>query len=265
MFHKYKQYICSRRFGVRTITSVALSSLFAGLLVASSVQWTPMSMAQGLDQQAVRMAGTPTAPNSFAELAERLGPTVVNIQVTKVAPVGDSQGMPGLARPSGEFFRHFFQDRLPQRAPHRMQGKGEDALRRHSRASSSAVIISPDGYILTYNHVVDGAQEIRVTLHNGQWTRIGTNTSWTNRIVRGFSENRAGERRALNRGGPGRSARRLPRPLPLGQDHEHPDQIDARAEGTEHDQPSGDEPQEVDLVHVHDHQEHLRAEHRRGD
>jgi len=49
MFHKYKQYICSRRFGVRTITSVALSSLFAGLLVASSVQWTPMSMAQGLD------------------------------------------------------------------------------------------------------------------------------------------------------------------------------------------------------------------------
>ena len=156
MFHKYKQYICSRRFGVRTITSVALSSLFAGLLVASSVQWTPMSMAQGLDQQAVRMAGTPTAPNSFAELAERLGPTVVNIQVTKVAPVGDSQGMPGLDGPSGEFFRHFFQDRLPQRAPHRMQGSG------------SGVIISPDGYILTNNHVVDGAQEVTVTMADKQ-------------------------------------------------------------------------------------------------
>jgi serine protease Do len=156
MFHKYKQYICSRRFGVRTITSVALSSLFAGLLVASSVQWTPMSMAQGLDQQAVRAAGVPAVPGSFAELAERLGPTVVNIQVTKVAPAGDSQGTPGLDGPSGEFFRHFFQDRLPQRAPRRMQGSG------------SGVIISPDGYILTNNHVVDGAQEVTVTMADKQ-------------------------------------------------------------------------------------------------
>ena len=87
MFYKFKQCIASRRFGARTIASVALSSLFAGLLMASSVQWTPMSVAQGLDQKATRVLGTSAIPNSFAELAERLGPTVVNIQVTKVAPV----------------------------------------------------------------------------------------------------------------------------------------------------------------------------------
>jgi serine protease Do len=155
MFHRYKQYISSRRFGVRTLTSAALSALFAGLLLASSVQWTPMSMAQGLGQQAVHGA-VAAVPSSFAELAERLGPTVVNIQVTKVAPVAHVPAIPDFDGPSGEFFRRFFQDRMPQRAPHRMQGSG------------SGVIISPDGYILTNNHVVDGAQEVTVTMADKQ-------------------------------------------------------------------------------------------------
>jgi len=156
MFHNYKQYLATKRYGVRTITTVVLACLCAGLLLASSLPWTSMSMAQGLDQPAGRAAGAPAVPSSFAELAERLGPTVVNIQVTKVAPVGNFPGTPDPDRPSGEFFRHFFQDRLPQRAPHRMQGSG------------SGVIISPDGYILTNNHVVDGAQEVTVTMADKQ-------------------------------------------------------------------------------------------------
>src|SRR5215813_14661508 len=156
MFDTFTQYMARRQFGARAITSVALSSLFAGLLMASSVQWTPMSVAQGLDQKATRVAGTAAVPNSFAELAERLGPTVVNIQVTKVAPAGDVQGMPEMDGPSGEFFQRFFRDRMPQREPHRMQGSG------------SGVIISQDGYILTNNHVVDGAQEVTVTMADKQ-------------------------------------------------------------------------------------------------
>src|SRR5262249_284004 len=107
-------------------------------------------------QRATHLAGVPVAPNSFAELAERLGPTVVNIQVAKVAPVGNFPGMPELDGPSDEFFQHFFQDRMPRRAPHRMQGSG------------SGVIISHDGYILTNNHVVDGAQEVTVTMADKQ-------------------------------------------------------------------------------------------------
>ena len=120
MFGKFTQYMARRQFGVRAISSVALSSLFAGLLVTSSVQWTPLSVAQGLERKATPVVGTSTVPNSFAALAERLAPTVVNIQVTKVAPVGDVQGIPDLDGPAGEFFQRFFQDRMPRRESHQI-------------------------------------------------------------------------------------------------------------------------------------------------
>ena len=156
MFYRFKQCIARRRFGARGYHQCGAVLSLAGLLMASGVQWTPMSVAQGLDQQATRVVGTSAIPTSFTELAERLGPTVVNIQVTKVAPVGDVQGMPDLDGPSGEFFQRFFRDRMPRRQPHRMQGSG------------SGVIISQDGSILTNNHVVDGAQEVSVTMADKQ-------------------------------------------------------------------------------------------------
>jgi serine protease Do len=152
MFHKVKQYISGRRFGARALASVALSSLVVGLLVVSSVQWTDVSGAQGLSQNAALTASTAALPGSFADLAERLGPMVVNIQVIKVAPVAGIPGMPEPEGPYGEFFQRFFKD-LPQRPEQfRMQGSG------------SGVIISADGHLLTNNHVVEGAREVAVTL-----------------------------------------------------------------------------------------------------
>jgi serine protease Do len=156
MFHKFKQYISGRRFGARTIASVALSSLVVGLLVASSMQWTNVSVAQGFGQSTALTAGTPAIPGSFAELAERLGPAVVNIQVTKVAPVAGVPWMQEPDGPYGEFFKRFFKD-LPQR-PEQFRTQG----------SGSGVIISADGYLLTNNHVVDGAKEVTVTLADQQ-------------------------------------------------------------------------------------------------
>jgi serine protease Do len=156
MFHKFTQLISSRGFGARAMASVGLASLLVGLLVASSWQGTTMSVAQGVGQRVALAADMPAIPASFAELAERLGPTVVNIQVTKVAPVAGVPWMQQPDDPSGELFRRFFKD-LPQRPEQfRMQGSG------------SGVIINADGHLLTNNHVVDGAQEVTVTLADQQ-------------------------------------------------------------------------------------------------
>ncbi|HWP35484.1 MAG TPA: DegQ family serine endoprotease [Thermodesulfobacteriota bacterium] len=87
------------------------------------------------------------APASFAELVERLEPAVVNIQVTKVGPavVNPFEGTP---------FEDFFRPGPGQPRP-RIQGAG------------SGFVISPDGYIVTNNHVVEGAREVKVTLASG--------------------------------------------------------------------------------------------------
>jgi serine protease Do len=156
MFHRFTQSISGRRFGARTIASIALSSLFVGLLLASSLQWTNVSVAQGFGQNAGPAVGTAAVPSSFADMAERLGPSVVNIQVTKVAPVADTPWMQEPDGPYGEFFKRFFKD-LPQR---------HEQFRR--QGSGSGVIINADGHLLTNNHVVDGAKEVTVTLADQQ-------------------------------------------------------------------------------------------------
>jgi serine protease Do len=96
------------------------------------------------------------APPDFVELARTLKPAVVNISTTKI--IGQQQLRRPQANPFGndlfdDFFGRFFQDQ-PQR-PSKQRGQG------------SGFIIG-DGYIFTNNHVVAGADEIRVKLSDGR-------------------------------------------------------------------------------------------------
>lgn len=156
MFHRFRQAVTNRWFGKATIMALATSCFVVGLVVASSVQWPPALRAQDFSQSAGLTAGVATVPSSFADLVERLGPAVVNIQVTKVASVADAPTMPDLDGPSSELFRRFFRDRMPRPEPYRVQGSG------------SGVIISQEGYILTNHHVVERAQEVTVTTADKQ-------------------------------------------------------------------------------------------------
>jgi serine protease Do len=98
------------------------------------------------------MSHAATAPESFAPLVKKEMPSVVNIstrQMVKVkqqSPFGDPQ--------MDEFFYRFFGGR-PQREQVR-------------QSLGSGVIISTDGYILTNNHVVDMARDIKVSLSDGR-------------------------------------------------------------------------------------------------
>ena len=101
-------------------------------------------------------AGAQTPPPSFADLAARLADTVVNISTTQVVQRRAPALPPGFMAPPGfeDFFRQFFGDmQLPPQVRHSL---------------GSGFIISADGYIVTNNHVIEGADEIVVKLHDGR-------------------------------------------------------------------------------------------------
>lgn len=144
----------------RKLLLAGIPFFVAGALVATAINGTTTlkagdTVAPGHNQ----VIESPSIPLSFAELAEQLSPTVVNVKVTKVMQTG-FQGPEMHGTPFGDQFGNFFErffEQLPQTPrTHPSQGAG------------SGVIISEDGYILSNNHVVEGATEVSVTLANQQ-------------------------------------------------------------------------------------------------
>ncbi len=97
------------------------------------------------------------APASFADLSARLLPTVVNIATTQtLKPAAGAPGLPNI--PPGSPLADLFKDFL---------GQGP-SLPRHVTSLGSGFIIDPTGYIVTNNHVIEGADQISVTLNDGR-------------------------------------------------------------------------------------------------
>ena len=125
----------SARIFIFTISAIFLSTtiLFCGILEAR------------------------TAPESFAELAEKLLPSVVNISTTQIVEGRPTPQMPQLppGSPFEDFFKEFF-DR---------QQRPENKSRR-AQSLGSGFIIDDKGYVVTNNHVIQDADEITVVLHD---------------------------------------------------------------------------------------------------
>ncbi|ABG31533.1 PDZ domain-containing protein [Roseobacter denitrificans] len=93
-------------------------------------------------------------PASLAPLAEKISPSVVNI--TTSTTVSRRTGPQGIV-PEGSPFEDFFRDR----------NIGPEGAPRRSSALGSGFVISEDGYVVTNNHVIEGADEILIEFFDG--------------------------------------------------------------------------------------------------
>ena len=155
------------------VVLVAIASLAVGMVIASRLDLTPASSAQPVNVPVSNSAPLNGAidASTFKNIAKSQTPTVVNIQTEARARTrelteffGGERG-PGDQGGGDDFLRRFFGGPQQRNAPTpRGTPRNEGPL---TQGAGTGFIIDKTGFILTNNHVVEGAEVIKVSLFGG--------------------------------------------------------------------------------------------------
>ncbi|SLN62600.1 DegQ family serine endoprotease [Oceanibacterium hippocampi] len=131
---------------IRERPASGLRSLGIGIAAGTMLLWSGVASAA-------------PAPDGFTALAKKVTPAVVNIASAHEVETGSTPEMP-FQFPEGSPFEKFFRQFQDRMGP---QGRGHEAPRM-AMGLGSGFIIDPSGYVVTNNHVIDGATEVKVRL-----------------------------------------------------------------------------------------------------
>lgn len=140
---------------VLSTIAIVIASVAFGILISADLGLMPKSKAQSAPIQTAQGPVTSVTIPSFADIAARVMPAVVSITSTEIVRRSGMRNHPFGIDPFDFFFPN------PQ-DPRRRRGNDDQDEERAQRSSGSGFVISPDGYILTNNHVIEGATKVQV-------------------------------------------------------------------------------------------------------
>lgn len=145
------------RIQLVSLVAVAVAAVLFGMVLAGGLGLTPRASADRPSQQVQAPSKIVFAAPDFATLAEKVVPSVVSVYAKDIVKPGEGRQQQG----PEDFFHRFF-------GPFGMGPQGgqsrEPVVR---RSSGSGFFITPDGELLTNNHVVEGADELEIELNDG--------------------------------------------------------------------------------------------------
>jgi serine protease Do len=168
-----EKYMSTRKTTLFYAVLIAIASLAVGMVIAS--QW---GLPQASSAQTVNVPSSNSAPlngaidaQTFRNIAKAQSPTVVNIQTT--SKIRGGREMTEFFGGGDDLLRRFFGGQVPPQqprgVPRRPTPRDEDD-QPEARGTGTGFIIDKTGFILTNNHVVEGADEIRISLYGGART-----------------------------------------------------------------------------------------------